>query len=96
MSGDLRFFSTSNARARRGEMYRTRVRAFASGDGVVHKRSMDDRNAASVLPLPVGAQMSVCAPSRMCGQPSTWGGVGSGNEAANQARTAGENRSSTG
>jgi hypothetical protein len=32
----------------------------------------------------------------MCGQPSTCGFVGSGNEAANHSLTAGENRSSTG
>ena len=57
---------------------------------------MADRNAASVLPLPVGAQISVCAPAAMGGQPWTWAGVGSGKDVPNHARTAGENASSTG
>ena len=52
--------------------------------------------AASVLPLPVGAQISVCSPAAMCGHPSSWAFVGSGNDAANQARTAGENAARTG
>ena len=43
----------------------------------------------------VGAQINVCSPAAMCGHPCTCGGVGSGNEDANQARTAGENASST-
>lgn len=57
--------------------------------------SRPERKAASVLPLPVGAQMSVWEPPTMAGQPCTWAGVGSGNEDANHARTAGENASST-
>ena len=57
---------------------------------------MADRNAASVLPLPVGAQISVCSPAVIGGHPWTWAAVGSGNDAANQARTAGENAPSTG
>ena len=50
----------------------------------------------SVLPLPVGAQTSVCSPAEMAGQPCTCAAVGSGNDVANHSRTAGENRSSTG
>ena len=42
---------------------------------------------------PVGAQMRVCWPAAMAGQPSAWAAVGSGNAAANHSRTAGENRS---
>ena len=57
---------------------------------------MPHRNAVSVLPLPVGAQISVCSPSAMGGHPLTCAGVGSGNVVANHSRTAGENRSSTG
>ncbi len=57
--------------------------------------SIADKNAASVLPLPVGAQISVCSPATMGGQPPVWAAVGSGNDAPNQARTAGENASST-
>ena len=50
----------------------------------------------SVLPEPVGAQISVCSPFAMWGQPWICGGVGEGNEDANQALTAGENASRTG
>ena len=50
----------------------------------------------SVFPEPVGAQISVCSPAAMCGQPSIWGGVGSGKEDANHSRTAGENAASAG
>ena len=73
-----------------------RVRRSRSGAGEVTRRSMADRKAVRVLPLPVGAQMSVCRPSAMGGQPCTWAGVGSGKDVANHSRTAGENRSSTG
>ena len=59
-------------------------------------RSIDHKKAASVFPLPVGAQMRVCSPPAMCGQPSSWGLVGAGKDAANQARTAGENAARTG
>ena len=56
---------------------------------------MAERKAVSVLPLPVGAQMRVCSPSVMGGQPWTWAAVGSGKDVANHSRTADENRSST-
>uniref|UniRef100_A0A6J7NA15 Unannotated protein n=1 Tax=freshwater metagenome TaxID=449393 RepID=A0A6J7NA15_9ZZZZ len=94
--GALRFFSISNASARSGEMYSTRVRALVSGAGVVTSRSIAPRNAVSVLPEPVGAQMSVCSPAMIRGQPCTWAAVGSGNDVANQVPTAGENAPSTG
>ena len=68
----------------------------SSGRGVVVSRSIDARNDVSVLPDPVGAQISVCSPAEMWGQPLIWGGVGSGNDDANHSRTAGENASSTG
>ena len=51
--------------------------------------SIAERNAASVLPEPVGAAISVLRPSRMSGQPSRCGGVGSPSRSANQVRTAG-------
>ncbi len=57
--------------------------------------SMAERKAASVLPLPVGAQMSVCWPAVIGGQPRAWAAVGVGKDAPNHARTAGENDSST-
>ena len=99
ISGERRFFSTSKANARSGEMYSTRVRALGSSTSPsaigVTSRSMELRKAVRVLPLPVGAHTSVCWPLRMAGQPCTWGSVGSGNEAANHSRTAGENPWST-
>ena len=60
------------------------------------RRSIDHKKAASVFPLPVGAQISVCSPPAIGGHPSSWGFVGSGNDAANHARTAGENAARTG
>jgi len=63
---------------------------------VVVSLSIDARNDVRVLPDPVGAQMSVCSPFAMCGQPLIWGGVGAGNDDANHSLTAGENVSRTG
>ena len=37
---------------------------------------MQARNAARVLPDPVGAEINVVRPARMCGQPCSWGSVG--------------------
>src|SRR5688572_6321417 len=50
---------------------------------------MDHRNAARVLPDPVGAAISVCRPSRMSGQPSSCGGVAWPKRPRNQASTDG-------
>ncbi len=63
---------------------------------LVTSRSIDERKAASVLPLPVGAQMSVCSPGDDGRPAPILGCVGSGNDAPNQARTAGENAARTG
>ena len=57
-------------------------------------RSIAKRNAASVLPEPVGARISVWSPRAIDTQPSRWAGVGSSNVASNHARTAGEKTSS--
>src|SRR3954451_24407262 len=66
----------------------------SSGAGSLARRSSPIRNAASVLPEPVGAQRSVCAPDAIAGQPCSWAGVGpSGNASANQTAVAGEKRS---
>src|SRR5205809_821612 len=55
---------------------------------------MAARNPASVLPEPVGAQISVCLPATIAGQPPAWASVGpSGNRRSNHTRTAGWNRS---
>ena len=50
---------------------------------------MHHRNAVSVLPLPVGARISVDSPRAMAGQPWRCGGVGVANESRNQSATAG-------
>ncbi len=52
-------------------------------------RLMAHKNAVSVLPLPVGARISVDSPRAIAGQPSVWGGVGAENDARNQSETAG-------
>ncbi len=51
---------------------------------------MQTRNAASVLPEPVGAAISVLSPRAMAGQPRRCGSLGpAGKRRANQARTTG-------
>ena len=50
---------------------------------------MHARNAASVLPDPVGAEISVLRPARMCGQPMACGSVGVANRWTNHSRTSG-------
>ena len=57
---------------------------------------MHTRNAASVLPDPVGAAISVCRPAAISAHPPACGSVGpAGNRRPNQAATAGWNDSST-
>ena len=70
------------------------MRSCAGGGGSAASRSIAHRNAASVLPDPVGARISVWSPRAMAAQPSRWAGVGSSNVASNHARTAGEKTSS--
>src|SRR3954449_4185444 len=48
---------------------------------------MPQRKLASVLPEPVGAQMSVLFPLEIAFQPPAWAGVGPSKEASNQRRT---------
>src|SRR5271155_5197057 len=50
---------------------------------------MQAKNAASVLPEPVGAQIRVFFLARMCGQPSSCGSVGVPNFVTNHSRTSG-------
>src|SRR6266481_5341794 len=57
---------------------------------------MHQKKAASVLPLPVGADIRVCWPPATERQPPSWTSVGAWNAPENQARAAGENRSKTG
>ena len=69
-------------------------RASGAGLGWVASRSRHQRNAARVLPLPVGAWMSVCRPLEIAAQPRAWASVGASKLARNQSRTAGENGAS--
>jgi hypothetical protein len=46
------------------------------------------------LPLPVGAQMSVCRPAAIAGHPWAWGGVGSAKADENHARVGAANAAS--
>ena len=74
-------------------MYRTRHRWSVGGGGSVITRSSAHRNAASVLPEPVGARISECRPPAIAGHPCACAAVGVSNVLSNHARTAGENPS---
>ena len=77
-------------RAFSGETYTTCV---VSGRSPARARrtspSMHIRNAASVLPEPVGAAMSVWRPRAMAGQPWACASVGASKRDRNQSRTRG-------
>src|SRR5258707_1067683 len=87
--GAPRVRSTSTPGALGGGTYSTRQRSFFGGAGVNISRSRHQRNALSVLPLPVGARISVDSPRAIAGQPSTCGRVGASNAPENQPRVAG-------
>ncbi len=73
-----------------GETYSTSVRLVSVPSAACRtSRSMQARNAASVLPDPVGAEISVLRPARMGGQPSVCGSVGVPNRWTNHSRTIG-------
>ncbi|CAM5309403.1 hypothetical protein SGRI78S_01035 [Streptomyces griseus subsp. griseus] len=95
VSGERRLRSTSTARALSGDTYSTRQRFLASaGGGSAASRSSEARNAASVLPEPVGATTSTSLPSPMARQAPSCAAVGALKAPANQLRVAGENASS--
>src|SRR5690348_6864927 len=50
---------------------------------------MHARKAASVFPEPVGAEISVVRPARMCGHPCSCGSVGVPNRETNHSATRG-------
>ena len=52
---------------------------------------MPHRNAASVLPDPVGARIRLWLPPAMAGQPWAWAAVGSPKVVRNHSRTGSEN-----
>ena len=68
--GARRFRSMSTASALSGEMYSTRHRRSRSGTASNMSRLMHQRKAVSVLPLPVGARISVDCPRAIAGHPS--------------------------
>ena len=87
VSGARRFRSMSTASALSGETYSTRVRCFGSGGGgTAASLSIAHKNAASVLPDPVGATTSVSSPLPMARQAPACACVGSANAPSNQAR----------
>src|SRR5256885_5137748 len=83
--GARRLRSTSTASALSGETYTMRQPRA----GAWIRASIDERNAASVLPEPVGAMSSVLSPFLMTGQAWSCAGVGAGKEVRNHSRTAG-------
>ena len=93
VSGVRRLRSTSTASAFSGDTYRTRVPAPA-GRGSAASRSIAHRNAASVLPDPVGAMTSVLSPSAMADQACACASVGAAkvpvNHSAGQRAEPGE------
>ena len=95
-SGARRFLSTSTASARSGERYSTRVRSARAGSSSLMIRSMAHRNAARVLPEPVGAAMRQCWPAAMVCHPATWHSVGAANVVANHSAVGVENALSAG
>ena len=76
---------------RRHVQHPAAVAACRAGGGPNIRRSMACRNAASVLPLPVGASSRVDSPAASAGQASRWASVGAGNDRSNQARVGGWN-----
>src|SRR5215475_12659672 len=82
----------STASALSGEMYSTRQRSFGSaGTGVLASRSSAHRNAAKVLPDPVGAITRVLSPPAMDDHAPACAGVGSVNAPVNHSRVSAPN-----
>ena len=88
--GTDRLRCTSFESAFSGETYTTSVRSGSPPSSPARtSRSMHVRNAASVLPDPVGAAISVCRPFAMASQPSACAPVGPVNCPKNHSRTSG-------
>ena len=87
--GALRFRSMSYASAFSGLTYSTRVPAPRGAGPSLWRRSSAHRNAASVLPEPVGADSSTCSPAAIAGHAWACAGVGSAKARANHSRTPG-------
>ena len=91
-SGARRLRSTSIASALSGDTYKTRHRSRGGGTGLNIRRFRHDRNAASVLPDPVGARMSVDSPRTIAGHPARCASVAPAKTDWNHRRTGGSNR----
>jgi len=80
-----------------GDTYSTLVRSGRVPPAAIASpisRSSAHRNAASVLPDPVGAEISACSPVAIAGQACDWAAVGSAKARVNQSRTWGVNADS--
>ena len=89
-SGARRFFSMSFDSAFSGETYRICVSSRSvPSPACFASRSMTPRNAASVLPEPVGALISVCVPEPIASHALSCTPVGAGKALRNQPATAG-------
>ncbi len=86
--GARRFRSTSYTSAFRGDTYRIRTPGLASGSRRL-TRSIAQRKAAKVFPLPVGAMRRAFRPEARTGHPSRWIRVGARCVLSNHERTAG-------
>ena len=94
VSGVRRLRSTSTASAFSGDTYRTRVPAPAGRGSVSASRSIAHRNAASVLPDPVGAMTSVLSPSAMADHACACASVGAAKVPVNHSLVSALNRAS--
>src|ERR1700761_8548208 len=65
-----------------------RSRGFSLG-GWAASWSMAYRNAASVLPDPVGAEIRTCSPEAIAGQACSWAAVGPAKAPVNHSRVRG-------
>jgi len=92
VNGVRRLRSTSTASAFSGDTYSTRVPARAGLGSDEASLSMAHRNAASVLPEPVGAITSVLSPSAMADHASACAAVGAAKVPVNHSRVSALNR----
>ena len=79
-------------RLERGDVEHPAAPVRSAGRGSVASRSIAQRNAASVLPEPVGATTRACRPAAIASHASTCAAVGAAKAASNQVRVAVENR----
>ncbi len=81
-------------RLERGDVQHPAPEPGVVGGGRLAIRSRDHRNAASVLPEPVGATTRASRPRWTADQAPVWAAVGAANAPSNHARVAGEKAAS--